>query len=211
MQSRRCAGVAITAFVLASTTLLNGQEAAATVQVIGAVKQPLTLTAQDLAKMPRTTARTTSNGVETVYEGVLINEVLKQAGVPQGSALRGKALAGYVLATAQDGSVASAKIIPGESVSSLRLSSPGQTENVFNEHGLAGDVVLCYPPHLSLANHIHCFDPLKRSPRRMEGPETLTRSDPPLHEAIVLLDDVVQVPYRSATTASTQFARPFQL
>src|SRR5436305_2474195 len=49
----------------------------------------------------------------------------------------------------------------------------------------------------------YCFDPLKRSPRRMERPETRTRCDPPLHESMVLLDDVVQVPYRSATTAST--------
>jgi hypothetical protein len=41
--------------------------------------------------------------METVYEGVWVNEVLKRAGVPQGSELRGKALASYVLAEAQDG------------------------------------------------------------------------------------------------------------
>ena len=57
----------------------------------------------DLAKMPRATVRTTSNGMETVYEGVWLHEVLKRAGVPQGSELRGKALASYVLAEAQDG------------------------------------------------------------------------------------------------------------
>ena len=69
----------------------------------GAVKQPLTLSADDLAKMPRACVHTTSNGMETVYEGVWLHEVLKKAGVPQGSELRGKALAGYVLAEAQDG------------------------------------------------------------------------------------------------------------
>jgi len=53
--------------------------------------------------MPRTTVKTSGNGMETVYEGVLVHEVLKQAGAPHGSALRGKALAGYVLAEAQDG------------------------------------------------------------------------------------------------------------
>lgn len=73
------------------------------IQVTGAVKQQLTLTADDLAKMPRASARTTSHGIETVYEGVRLHEVLKRAGVPQGEALRGKALAGYVLAEAQDG------------------------------------------------------------------------------------------------------------
>jgi DMSO/TMAO reductase YedYZ molybdopterin-dependent catalytic subunit len=88
--------------VLASGVLL-AQDAQPTVQVTGAVKQPLTLSADDLAKMPRATVRTTSNGMETVYEGVWLHEVLKKAGVPQGSELRGKALASYVLAEAQDG------------------------------------------------------------------------------------------------------------
>jgi DMSO/TMAO reductase YedYZ molybdopterin-dependent catalytic subunit len=53
--------------------------------------------------MPRASAHTTSNGVETVYEGVPLTEVLKKAGVPQGAELRGKALATYILVTAQDG------------------------------------------------------------------------------------------------------------
>jgi DMSO/TMAO reductase YedYZ molybdopterin-dependent catalytic subunit len=79
------------------------QAAPPSVQVTGAVKQALTLTAEDLAKMPRATARTTNNGMETVYEGVPLHEVLKKAGVPLGSELRGKALASYVLAEAQDG------------------------------------------------------------------------------------------------------------
>jgi len=69
----------------------------------GAVKQALTLSAEDLAKMPRASVRTTNNGMETVYEGAWVHEVLKRAGVPQGNELRGKALAGYVLAEAQDG------------------------------------------------------------------------------------------------------------
>jgi DMSO/TMAO reductase YedYZ molybdopterin-dependent catalytic subunit len=79
------------------------QEAQPTVEVTGAVKQALTLTAADLAKMPRASVRTTSNGLETLYEGVWLYEVLKKAGVPQGNDLRGKALASYALAEAQDG------------------------------------------------------------------------------------------------------------
>ena len=54
------------------------------VQVTGAVKQPLTLSADDLAKMPRASVHTTSNGMETVYQGVWLHDVLKKAGVPQG-------------------------------------------------------------------------------------------------------------------------------
>jgi|SRR6516225_4530170 DMSO/TMAO reductase YedYZ molybdopterin-dependent catalytic subunit len=86
-----------------ATGFLAAQESQSSFEVTGAVKQPLTLTADDLAKMPRATVRTINNGMETVYEGVWLHEVLKKAGVPQGSELRGKALAGYVLAEARDG------------------------------------------------------------------------------------------------------------
>lgn len=79
------------------------QEATPRVQVTGAVKQPLSLTVEDLAKMPRASVKTISSGLETVYEGVWLHEVLKLAGVPQGGALRGPALASYVLAKAEDG------------------------------------------------------------------------------------------------------------
>jgi DMSO/TMAO reductase YedYZ molybdopterin-dependent catalytic subunit len=82
---------------------LAAQEPPATAEISGAVKQALKLTAEDLAKMPRASVKTMSNGMETVYEGVWLHEILKRAGVPQGEALRGKALASYVLAQAQDG------------------------------------------------------------------------------------------------------------
>src|ERR1700694_5497534 len=86
-----------------AASLLPAQDGQQSVQVTGAVKQALTLSADDLAKMPRVSVRTTNNGMETVYEGVWLHEVLKRAGVPQGSELRGKALSGYVMAEAQDG------------------------------------------------------------------------------------------------------------
>ena len=82
---------------------MAAQDTPATLQIIGAVKQTLSLSPDDLAKMPRATVKTTNNGMETVYEGVWLHEVLKKAGVPQGGELRGKALAGYILAKAHDG------------------------------------------------------------------------------------------------------------
>lgn len=103
MFTRRQVCIALTAFSSGPAVVLHGQDSAATVQITGAVKQPLTLTADDLAKMPRASVRTMSNGMETVYEGVWIHEVLKKAGVPLGTELRGKALASYVVAEAQDG------------------------------------------------------------------------------------------------------------
>ena len=88
---------------LLAVGFLAAQEPQPSIQVTGAVKQSLTLTPDDLAKMPRASVRTSSNGMETLYQGVWLHEVLKKAGVPQGSELRGKALASYVLAEAQDG------------------------------------------------------------------------------------------------------------
>ena len=83
---------------------LLAQDAQPTVQVTGAVKQALTLSAgRSREKMPRASVKTTSGGMETVYEGVWLHDVLKAAGVPQGGELRGKALSSYVIAEAQDG------------------------------------------------------------------------------------------------------------
>ena len=85
MYTRRCL---LYAFLGAS--LLSAQEspqqATQSVHISGTLKQPLKITAGDLAKMP-----------------LWVQEVLKKAGVPQGRELRGKALASSVLAEAQDG------------------------------------------------------------------------------------------------------------
>jgi hypothetical protein len=99
MFTRRC-------FVLGagfSLAPLRAQDNQPSGQVTGAVKQELTLTASDPAKMPRASVRMTNKGMATVYESVWFHEVLKRAGLPQGSKLRGKALAGDVPAQAQDG------------------------------------------------------------------------------------------------------------
>jgi DMSO/TMAO reductase YedYZ molybdopterin-dependent catalytic subunit len=101
MYTRRCLLLGILASVLAAAQ--DKSVATSSVEITGAVKQALTLSADDLAKMPRATVTTNSNGVDTAYEGVWLHEVLKKAGVAQGSELRGKALSSYVLASAQDG------------------------------------------------------------------------------------------------------------
>jgi DMSO/TMAO reductase YedYZ molybdopterin-dependent catalytic subunit len=90
--------------LIALTAMAAGaQEAPPAVQITGAVKQPLTLTVDDLAKMPQASVKMSSNGLETTYEGVWLHEILKRAGVPSGSALRGKALTTYLLVEARDG------------------------------------------------------------------------------------------------------------
>src|SRR5579859_1300248 len=77
-----------------------------TLVISGDVASPLSLTKADLAKMPRTSVTVKAEGNEegdTTYEGVLLYDILMQAGAPLGKQLMGKALASYVLAEARDG------------------------------------------------------------------------------------------------------------
>jgi DMSO/TMAO reductase YedYZ molybdopterin-dependent catalytic subunit len=98
------AAVLLMLSVAPSRALLQAPLAAAHLTVSGDVEHPLTLSIDDLRKMPRTTLKVTNphaNKHET-YEGVALAELLKQAGVPQGSQLRGPAMATYVIADAAD-------------------------------------------------------------------------------------------------------------
>jgi DMSO/TMAO reductase YedYZ molybdopterin-dependent catalytic subunit len=76
---------------------------AQTLTIAGDVTTPMTLTKDDIAKMPRTSVTMTDEGAETKYEGVLLYDVLKKAGAPLDKQLAGKGLATYVLAEAKDG------------------------------------------------------------------------------------------------------------
>jgi DMSO/TMAO reductase YedYZ molybdopterin-dependent catalytic subunit len=73
-------------------------------KISGDVTTPLDLTAADLKAMPRKTLKVdNAHSKKTeVYEGVLVEDLLKKAGVPQGEALRGQAMATYVLVDAAD-------------------------------------------------------------------------------------------------------------
>jgi len=79
--------------------------AGAGLKISGAVSTPLTLTAADLKKMPRKTLSVANphNKKTEVYEGVLLEELLRRAGVPQQEQLRGQVMATYVVAEAEDG------------------------------------------------------------------------------------------------------------
>jgi DMSO/TMAO reductase YedYZ molybdopterin-dependent catalytic subunit len=74
--------------------------------VTGDVQKPLSLSLEDLRHLTRTTVKATNEhqgNKEEVYEGVLLSNLLKQAGVPQGAQLRGAAMAKYVVAEGSDG------------------------------------------------------------------------------------------------------------
>lgn len=73
--------------------------------VTGDVDKPLSLSLTDLDGFPRQILRVANeheHKAET-YQGVPLSEILKRAGVPQGEALRGPALAIYVRAEGADG------------------------------------------------------------------------------------------------------------
>jgi DMSO/TMAO reductase YedYZ molybdopterin-dependent catalytic subunit len=77
---------------------------AQSVKVTGEVTTPLTLSAADLASMPRTTAvAKDKQGTPHTYAGVALAYIFSKAGVTTGPQLRGKNLAKYVLVTCADG------------------------------------------------------------------------------------------------------------
>lgn len=98
--------------LISSTGTTRGQTAAAPtaerpaeLRIAGAVSSPLVLTVADLKKMPRKTLTVLNphdKKTET-YEGVLLEELSRKAGVPHDEELRGPAMATYVIAEAEDG------------------------------------------------------------------------------------------------------------
>jgi len=101
---------AVVGLLLSAASNVCAQVAQATATVAelrigGEVSTPLVLSVAVLKKMPRKTLSVVNphdNKTET-YEGVLLEELLKRAGVAQGEKLRGALLATYVIAEAEDG------------------------------------------------------------------------------------------------------------
>src|SRR5262245_23228491 len=98
------AGCVLTAFA----TSPGGQAGppttpASPLAVVGDVSTTLSLALDDLKSLPRTRVEVKEDGRTLAYEGVLVAEILKRAGVPLGPDLRGSAVATYILASATDG------------------------------------------------------------------------------------------------------------
>jgi hypothetical protein len=128
---------AVIYLVFSIPAVVFGQQAPS-ISVTGSVKQPLTLTAADLGAMPRAKATMDNNGIQTVYEGVLLSDILKKAGVPLGPGLRGAALAGYVLATASDGYqvvFSIGELDPDMTTAQYLLADTANEKPLFGENG----------------------------------------------------------------------------
>jgi len=92
-------------FCYCPRTPAQSASAATQLTVRGDVEKPLSVTLEDLRHMPRKTLKVMNphEKKEESYEGVLLAELLKRAGVPLGAQLRGAAMSTYVQADAADG------------------------------------------------------------------------------------------------------------
>lgn len=105
MQHPRLTWIALSfCFFLAVDVSAQSPSPSTALSVTGEVEKPLKLSAPELSKLQRHTVRAKGHdGKEAEFEGVLLVEVLKLAGVKFGEDLRGKNLALYLLAEAPDG------------------------------------------------------------------------------------------------------------
>jgi hypothetical protein len=71
--------------------------------LVGPDGQAVTLSAAELAALPRQSVTFAGHGEAHVYEGPLLIDVVAKAGAPTGQALRGPALATVALVEAADG------------------------------------------------------------------------------------------------------------
>ena len=96
----------IALWIACSTISASAQKTAPEIllTVGGEVDHPMKLTRADLDKFARQSLRAKDHdGKEYKFEGVAIVDILQKAGLKFGDALRGKALATYLLVEAADG------------------------------------------------------------------------------------------------------------
>jgi hypothetical protein len=98
-----CAGAVFAVEISAGLRAAQDGAATATLIIAGEVGTPLSIAPAELKSWPRARVEVKEDGRVIIYEGVLVGEILKTAGVPLGQQLRGTAVASYVLASATDG------------------------------------------------------------------------------------------------------------
>jgi DMSO/TMAO reductase YedYZ molybdopterin-dependent catalytic subunit len=100
--------VAVTSIALAAPSAASSQTSTATppaalLIVSGDVQAALSLSLDDLRRLPPARVEVAEQGGTAAYDGVRVADLLDKAGVPLGSRLHGEALATCVLAGAADG------------------------------------------------------------------------------------------------------------
>ena len=85
------------------------------------------------------------------------------------------------------------------------------TKDCVDELALRYRITFCDPANLTFADCIHRLVAFDGSTYAFHRSEFEVRCDPLLDEPMVLLDEVVQIRRRSATTAATEFSGLLQL
>src|SRR5262245_24146704 len=92
------------ALVLAQTAQSQAPSAKASLRISGEIERQLTISSEDIAKLPRRSVRAKDHsGKESEFEGSPLVAVLTLAGVKFGEDLRGKNLELYLVVEAADG------------------------------------------------------------------------------------------------------------
>ncbi len=91
------------ALILAALLLAPLPAMAQTVALTGPTGQRATLTAADIAGLPRVKVAFDNHGTKQDFEGPLLIDVLAKVGTPTGKDIHGAELATVVLVTAKDG------------------------------------------------------------------------------------------------------------
>lgn len=91
------------ALIAAAALLTAGSAAAQDLTVVGLDGKAKTLTAAQLADLPRAEAALPNKGGVKRYEGPLLSYILREAGAPGGAKLHGPVMKTYVVVAGADG------------------------------------------------------------------------------------------------------------
>ncbi len=93
----------LTAAAVAAALALAAPAAAQSLKVTGLDGSVKSLTAADVAGLPRAKAKLTENGKRRLYEGAILSHVLRMGGLPMGQRLHGDPLRAYLVIAGADG------------------------------------------------------------------------------------------------------------
>ena len=106
--------------------------------VVSAPDHVRTFTSAEFTRMPHTMITATEHGEEVKFEGVLLRELLKQAGAPIGDRLKGQNMPAFLYFSAKDGyhvTLALAEVDPAFQENQILVADSREGKPLAPEHG----------------------------------------------------------------------------